>query len=127
MLYEMLNGLPPFYDTNMQEMYNRIMNQRLRFNSKFPADPLVRSLLECLLTRDVDMRLGSGPGDAEEVKAHPFFDTLDWSAVKAKTITPVFIPDVDNRALERNFDQQFTSEKVHDSVVTSNLSAEQQD
>ena len=31
LLYEMLCGLPPFYDTNVQKMYQKIMNAPLKF------------------------------------------------------------------------------------------------
>jgi serum/glucocorticoid-regulated kinase 2 len=31
LLYEMLTGLPPFYDTNVQRMYHKILHEPLRF------------------------------------------------------------------------------------------------
>ena len=43
LLYEMLSGLPPFYSEDINEMYNRILNDEL----KFPADfsPEAKSIL----------------------------------------------------------------------------------
>ena len=35
-------------------------------------------LIVKLLNRDPTQRLGSGPGDAEEIKEHPFFKGLNW-------------------------------------------------
>lgn len=31
LLYEMITGLPPYYDENTHEMYKKILNQELRF------------------------------------------------------------------------------------------------
>jgi len=33
LLYEMLTGLPPYYDENVNEMYNKIVNADLVFPS----------------------------------------------------------------------------------------------
>ncbi|CAF5077608.1 unnamed protein product, partial [Rotaria socialis] len=38
----------------------------------------MRTLLEGLLQRDVDKRLGCMGRIAEEVKEHPFFKDIDW-------------------------------------------------
>lgn len=35
-----------------------------------------------LLQRNPAKRLGSGKGDAEEIKFHPFFAKIDWNAVE---------------------------------------------
>ena len=34
-----------------------------------------------LLQRNPLKRLGSGKGDAEEIKLHPFFNDIDWNKV----------------------------------------------
>lgn len=33
------------------------------------------------MQRNPAKRLGSGKGDAEEIKAHPFFNTINWNDV----------------------------------------------
>lgn len=43
-----------------------------------------KSLLISLLNRNPNKRLGAGPTDAEEIKRHPFFDSVDWDKVLAK-------------------------------------------
>ena len=47
-----------------------------------------------LLTRDPNRRLGSGKGDAEEIKAHPFFKDVDWDAVLNKQYPPPYFPQI---------------------------------
>lgn len=51
-------GLPPFYDTNVELMYEKILHAELRFPKHFL--PETRSLLSGMLTRQVDRRLGYG-------------------------------------------------------------------
>lgn len=47
-----------------------------------------------LLTRDPNRRLGSGKGDAEEIKAHPFFKDVNWDDVLQKRIPPPYCPTI---------------------------------
>ncbi len=90
LLYEMLTGLPPFYDENVQEMYRKILEDPLRFPDD--VDKEARHLLTGLLTRDPTKRLGSG--GATEIRAHPFFRDIDWKKLVAKKIQPPFKPSV---------------------------------
>ena len=66
LLYEMIAGLPPFYDTNVEYMYDKILHADLRFPRHFM--PETRSLLTGMLTRNVERRLGYG-GACECVRA----------------------------------------------------------
>ena len=72
----MQTGLPPFYDENVNTMYQRILSDPLQF----PADisPDAKSVMTGLLQRDPAKRLGANGG--EEIKRHPFFAKyVDWN------------------------------------------------
>ncbi|BFZ53818.1 Serine/threonine-protein kinase [Savitreella phatthalungensis] len=113
LLYEMLTGLPPFYDENVQEMYRKILEDPLRFPDDVDKD--ARHLLTGLLTRDPQRRMGAqGPAD---IKQHPFFADVDWRKLMAKKIQPPFKPSVESAIDTSNFDAEFTSEEPMDSVV----------
>src|SRR5947207_16005380 len=43
LLYEMLTGLPPFYDDNVNEMYRKILQDELRFSEEVSSQ--AKSLL----------------------------------------------------------------------------------
>ena len=47
-----------------------------------------------LLTRDPTRRLGSGKGDAEEIKRHPFFKDVNFDDVLNKRIPPPYFPTI---------------------------------
>ena len=52
----------------------------------------IRNLLEGLLARDVEKRLGSMGRGAEEVKEHPFFRDIDWKQVYLLKYPPPLVP-----------------------------------
>jgi len=40
-----------------------------------------KSIIMSLLNRNPQKRLGSGFGGSEEIKSHPFFNSIDWEKV----------------------------------------------
>jgi hypothetical protein len=66
------------------------------------------------LTRDPSHRLGSGAGDVEEVKVHPFFsDHLNWDLLAAGKLSPPWEPTVLGSLDTSQFDNEFTSMPLH--------------
>ncbi|WVW78402.1 hypothetical protein I302_100356 [Kwoniella bestiolae CBS 10118] len=114
LLYEMLTGLPPFYDENTNEMYRKILSDPLRFPDSMGSE--ARSLLTQLLNRDPARRLGVN--GAQEIKDHPFFARhIKFQKLWNKQIQPPFKPAVASAIDTSNFDEEFTSEVPLDSVV----------
>jgi serum/glucocorticoid-regulated kinase 2 len=130
LLFEMLHGLPPFYDQNMKKMYERILHAPLVVPDYFSAE--AKSLVSQLLTRKVEDRLGSGPLGAAEIKAHPFFSTLngepfDFEKCLRKEYDCEFKPPKRSHSLDvRNFDGEFTKElaRVSDAAVMTGTQVE---
>ncbi|KAG6857154.1 hypothetical protein H0H87_008724 [Tephrocybe sp. NHM501043] len=125
LLYEMLAGLPPFYDEVTDDMYRKILNDPLQFGPEIGSE--ARSVLTGLLTRDPSKRLGVN--GAEEIKRHPFFKNhIDFQKLLQKKIHPPFKPSVASPVDVSNFDTVFTTEAPVDSFVEdSNLSQTVQD
>jgi len=82
LLYEMLTGLPPFYDENTNEMYRKILQDPLTFPGTDIVPLDARDLLEKLLNRDPTKRLGAN--GAKEIKNHKFFESIDWKRLEQK-------------------------------------------
>ncbi|KAJ3278181.1 hypothetical protein HK104_002579, partial [Borealophlyctis nickersoniae] len=112
LLYEMLTGLPPFYDENTNEMYKKILTEELRVPDH--VSPTATDLVQKLLNRDPASRLGAN--GADEIKRHPFFATIHWGRLMARKYTPPFRPNVASATDTSNFDEVFTSEVPTDSV-----------
>ncbi|KAK4499486.1 hypothetical protein PRZ48_010001 [Zasmidium cellare] len=115
LLYEMLTGLPPFYDENTNEMYRKILSEPLHFPGPEIVPPAARDLLSKLLDRDATRRLGTN--GAAEIKAHPFFHSIDWRKLLDRKYEPSFKPSVIDERDTANFDKEFTSEAPTDSYV----------
>ncbi|OJJ46692.1 hypothetical protein ASPZODRAFT_16440 [Penicilliopsis zonata CBS 506.65] len=125
LLYEMLTGLPPFYDENTNEMYRKILQEPLTFPGSDIVPPAARDLLTRLLDRDPQRRLGVN--GAAEIKSHHFFANIDWRKLLQRKYEPSFKPGVANALDTTQIDTVFTDEVPLDSVVeTSMLTQEQQ-
>jgi serine/threonine protein kinase len=105
LIYEMLSGLPPFYSQDVQEMYRKIMSDKLKFPTGMSDN--AKSLLEGLLQRDIDQRLK----EPKKIKEHPFFAKINFDDLFDKKIKPPFIPDVKDEADVSQIDPVFVDEK----------------
>ncbi|PTB66006.1 serine/threonine protein kinase, AGC family [Trichoderma citrinoviride] len=114
LLYEMLTGLPPFYDENTNEMYRKILTAPLNFPGYDVVPPAARDLLTKLLERDPSKRLGVN--GSTEIKSHPFFHGIDWKKLLQRKYEPAFKPNVANALDTGNFDDVFRNEPAQDSV-----------
>lgn len=90
LMYEMLCGFPPFYDSTPFATYEKILHAPLTFPKH--VDPPSRHLITSLLTRDVSKRLGNLRGGASDVMSHPWFHGVDWSALLRKEIVAPIVP-----------------------------------
>jgi len=84
------------------------------------------SILQKLLTRDPARRLGSGKGDAEEIKRHPFFKDVSFDDVLNKRVPPPYFPTINGSADTSNFDEEFTKEQPTLTPVHGQLTARDQ-
>ena len=93
------------------QMYQKILRNPLRFPPFFTDEyAYPQSLIEAMLERKVEDRLGSGPTDADEIKEHPWFDELDWDKIMRKEYPPEFVPPSKSDTDTANFDDEFTQE-----------------
>lgn len=105
LLYEMLTGLPPFYEKNRAAMYEAIQNEPLKLPNFLSKN--ARALLSGLLAKDPRLRLGSLDGFTE-IKNHPWCATINWTRFLHRKKSPPFIP---NLRLS-NFDPEYTTTEV---------------
>ena len=87
-LFEMLTGLPPFYDEDMEKRCRNILSEPLVVSGLLPVS--TQDLLNKLLTHKPGDRLGFN--GASEIKAHCYFDGLDWGKVARREYEPAFKP-----------------------------------
>uniref|UniRef100_A0A3Q0SWH8 protein kinase C n=1 Tax=Amphilophus citrinellus TaxID=61819 RepID=A0A3Q0SWH8_AMPCI len=108
LIFEMLVGESPFPGDDEEEVFDSIVNDEVRYPRFLSTEAI--SIMRRLLRRSPERRLGAGERDAEEVKKHLFFRTIDWTALLAKKVKPPFVPTIQGNNDVSNFDDEFTSE-----------------
>ncbi|THH15363.1 hypothetical protein EW146_g5101 [Bondarzewia mesenterica] len=122
--YEMLLGQSPFRGDDEDEIFDAILEDEPLYPITMPRDAV--SILQKLLTRDPNRRLGSGKGDAAEIKSHPFFKDVSFDDVVNKRIPPPYFPTISGSADTSNFDEEFTKEQPTLTPVHAQLSSRDQ-
>lgn len=99
-LYEILTGVPPFYTSTREELFEKIKFEQPRFPLSF--SPSVKDLLNKLFEKDPSKRLGFN--GAKDIKAHAWFSGMKWDALLAKDVKPPFVPKLNGELDLQNFD-----------------------
>ncbi|KAL2208606.1 hypothetical protein CC79DRAFT_1288011 [Sarocladium strictum] len=107
LIYQMLLQQSPFRGEDEDEIYDAILADEPLYPIHMPRDSV--SILQKLLTREPDQRLGNGPTDAQEVMSQPFFRNIVWDDIYHKRVQPPFLPTIKNATDTSNFDSEFTS------------------
>lgn len=103
----MLLQQSPFRGEDEDEIYDAILADEPLYPIHMPRDSV--SILQKLLTREPEMRLGSGPTDAQEIMSHAFFRNVNWDDIYHKRIPAPFVPQITSATDTSNFDTEFTS------------------
>ena len=93
LLYEMLVGVTPYFSTNKDQLFDNIINGKLKLPRNFSLE--AKSLIIGLLNRNPSKRLGAEPGEggALEIMNHPFFSDIDWDLMFQKLETGGHVPE----------------------------------
>eukprot|EP01128_Nolandella_sp_AFSM9_P005043 TRINITY_DN2386_c0_g1_i1.p1 TRINITY_DN2386_c0_g1~~TRINITY_DN2386_c0_g1_i1.p1 ORF type:complete len:456 (+),score=99.70 TRINITY_DN2386_c0_g1_i1:117-1484(+) len=113
LIFEMLTGLPPFYDEDVQKMYNKKMTDELVVPSFI--EPPAAIIIERFLRRDPTQRLD----DVAEIKAEIWFEVIDWTKLESLQVSPPYRPDVESKESTQLIDMSFTAMDVHKEIKAS--------
>lgn len=108
--FEMLTGTSPFSLEDSEANSKSDVSKRIQFsNPPIPKDigADARDLITRLLCKDPARRLGSRRG-AIDIKAHRFFNGIDWERLANKDFEMPFKPFIKDELDTRNFDDDFT-------------------
>jgi serine/threonine kinase 38 len=98
----MMVGYPPFFADDPSSTCQKIIKWKKYFS--IPKDANLSTAATDLIKRlicDANTRLGNN--GAKEIKAHPFFKSTDWEALRISI--PPFIPDLTSEVDTSNFDK----------------------
>lgn len=94
LIYEMLAGFTPFYDSNTLKTYDNILNANLKFPSSKNFTPDIIDLLSKLINRDLTQRLGNLQNGVEDIKNHVWFQEVNWHKMLKKNIETPYEPPI---------------------------------
>ncbi|KAM9326439.1 protein kinase C delta type [Gastrophryne carolinensis] len=115
LLYEMLIGQSPFHGDDEDELFESIRMDTPHYPRWITKES--KDILEKLFVREPIKRLGV----TGNVKLHPFFKTINWTALEKREVEPPFKPKVKSPSDYTNFDREFLSEKPRLSYSDKNL------
>ena len=119
LLYEMLCGLPPFYDENMEKMYEMIKNESITFPNKYNLSDDAKDIIKKLLNKNPNERLGN-KNEIDEIKTHPFFSTIDFELIENKKIPAPFIPNINDNKDVKYFEEEYINEDIENKFIPEN-------
>jgi protein kinase A len=126
LIYELLSGVTPFRGPIQAAIFQKALQAEPKYPSHFTAN--ARSMIAGLLTKEKTRRLGAGKGDAEDVKGHPWFHSVDWDMAQRKQYKAPFLPTVScssDASMFFSVVEEVVPEEVLD-VAPSGLSAWEQ-
>jgi len=111
LVYEMICGCPPFYNTNREVLFNMIKYAHVMYPNDISSTSI--DFLRKIFTTDPKKRLGSK--GADEVRNHPFFEGIDFKEIYNKKIKPPFMPRIMKKDDTKYIHQEFLKETPVDS------------
>jgi len=86
-IYQMYTNRLPFQGKTNFLTFQKVSNRDIVYPKDFPAT--AKDLIEHLLVSEPDERLGARSGGYAELKAHPFFEGINWADLHAQKPPPL--------------------------------------
>jgi len=106
MLYEFITGMRPYRGKTRKEIRDQIASKQATIQQNLVIgriSPEAIDLCNALIQRKREKRLGEN--GIEEIKRHPWFKGFNWGLLKAKALSPPFVP----KASDENYDRLYVS------------------
>lgn len=94
LIFEMMCGYAPYEAEDQRETLKNILRGVLTFPDEL-TDFYARDIIRELLQRDVIDRLGCRKHGIAEIFEHPFFDEIDFPALRKKAIEAPWLPELE--------------------------------
>ena len=109
-IYEIIEGTKPFIGTNIEDLMNSYVRQKLKFYKKDKWTCEAKNFVKKLLIKDSNKRLGTN--GTNELKTHDWFLDINWDKLKEKKIKS---PCMKNIRLKYEFSENTNLiTKIHD-------------
>lgn len=105
LMFELLNGTPPFSGHDPMKTYNVILKgiDVIEFPKRFSRNSIL--LIKKLCRENPSERLGYGKNGLSDIKKNKWFQGFDWDGLKKQRLIPPIIPKIRSQCDHSNFDQ----------------------
>lgn len=110
LIFEMLAGYTPFYDSTPMKTYEKILSGKIHFPSFMGPD--VIDLLSKLITADLTRRLGNLMNGPSDIRNHPWFHEVVWEKLLAKDIETPYEPPITAGVGDSSLFDHYPEEKL---------------
>ena len=116
-LYELLYGIPPFYNDDDNNIRDQIKKNELRFPKTPSVNKNTKDFIKKLLIKNPTNRLGHAKG-FEEIKKHEFFKGLNFDNLINKTIEAEYKPTIEGDILKQ---KEKNVEVTYEDLINSKI------
>ena len=110
-LFELIYGIPPFYDDNTSKLYDLIVHSSISFPDVtiLSSEPQLKELSEMkdlitkLLNKNPNLRIGN-KGNFVEIKTHSAFTSINFDNITNKKFTPIFSNSIGQESKRKTYD-----------------------
>jgi protein kinase X len=85
-------GIDPFADDDPINVYNKILECKLKFPLHF--DVYAKKIIKRLIEKDLSKRYGNLVNGVNDIKNHKFFESIDFDKLLNMQLKPPYIPKV---------------------------------
>lgn len=95
LIFEMLSGMPPFYDDNPMITYTKIFAGKITWPKTINST--AKDLIKRMLVEDVDKRIGNLKGGVNDVKRHAWMQGFDFQECLRFDMKAPWVPSIKNQ------------------------------
>lgn len=123
-LYEIIFGIPPFFDDNTSKLYDLIVHSVLTFpdTNILSMEPQTKELSEMkdlifkLMNKNPNLRLGC-KGNFLEIKSHNAFTSINFDNIAKKKFSPIFYNSLNQNQVQNQEIKRKTYDGLNDNIL----------
>lgn len=120
LLFEMIYGIPPFYNKQQSIMLNNIIKINPTFPSMIKVSDELQDLIQQCLMKDPAKRIGNK--GLSQIMEHPWFEPMDWDKMRALKYEAPIKPEIKDPLDIDNFNATAERPKLSDmSQIDKNI------
>lgn len=108
-MYEMIYGVPPFYNKNQNVMLNWIVTIDPFFPKMISISHELKDLISQCLKKKPEERIGYA--NTEDIKKHEFFQDINWEEMEQKKYDPPIKPSIKGKLDLQNFNKKYSKQR----------------